>query len=159
MKQFLGELLNLFSKWRAPSVVASYVSESGAVARFVFRSRDLSQDGRPKPRAFQPEVHPELRRYETSVCGLNGISPERLWELGRTVRASSGLTAIAALRLSVRAVRETGLRCEPAPEPGYPEHGVIVGWADDPEAKDKRLAQQVDLAALVSPNDVLRPNE
>lgn len=157
MRRFLSALSSWFNRSRSPEAVPRYVREDGDVARFVFRERDLYHAGLPKPKAFQPEKHPETGRYETSVCGLAGVSRDRLWELGRTIRASSGLTALAALRLSVGAVQRAGLKVEAAPEPGFAEHGVVVGWNPDPDAKDARLLQQQDLASLVKQADVLRP--
>lgn len=156
MKRFLNAFLNWFSKSRAPNR-EGFISRAGDVARFVFRPRDLYADGRPKPKAFQPEFHAEFGRFETSVCGLNGVLDERLWFLARTLRAAEGLSAIAALQIPVVRITETGLACEPAPEPDYPEHGVIVGWNPDPKAKDERLAQQVELVACVPARAVRRP--
>ncbi|WP_206999825.1 hypothetical protein [Trinickia mobilis] len=112
-------------------------------------------DGTPKPKAFEPEWHPTLARYETSVCGLNGVSEDRLWHLGRTVRASANLTAIAALEIPVPQITAADLRCEAAPEIDYDGHGVILGWAADRDAKDERLAAQQELVAAVS--QVKRP--
>jgi|FEC22Drversion2_1045045.scaffolds.fasta_scaffold16795_2 hypothetical protein len=84
--------------------------------------------------------HPTLLRYETSVCGLSGVSDDRLWHLGCMVRPN--LAAIAAVEIPTAAISEAKLTCAAAPEPGFGEHGVILGWDKDPEAKDKRLAAQ-----------------
>ena len=158
MTRFLSGLSSWFTKSQAPRA-QDFVTDRGYVARFVFKPRDLSVDGRSKPRAFAPERHPALGRYETSVCGLTGVADDRLWFLGKTVRASSGLTAIAAVQIGVPKVVAVGLSCEAAPEPAYKEHGVVVGWHSDPEAKDERLARQVDLAASVLLEHVRRPPE
>lgn len=172
--QFLRIFLNAFKKWRIAGKVVrqaesnsaarvvppsfAFVRPNGTVARFVFKRRDLFEDGRPKPKAFQPEFHPDLGRYEVSVCGLCGVSSERMWHLGKTVRAKQALSAIAALRLSVDSVVASGLKCEAAPElPDFPEHGVIVGWDPDPDAKSARLNAQVTLAAAIPVAAVLRP--
>ncbi|MGA3844084.1 hypothetical protein ACI2UC_14590 [Ralstonia nicotianae] len=133
-----------------------FVTAEGSVARFVFNKRDLFADGRPKPKVFGPEWHPSFERYETSVCGLNGTTDVRLWDLGCTVRASSDLTAIAVVDIHVADVVAAGLSCEPAPEKDYAEHGVILGWDNEPEAKDKRLAVQQDLVARLCAEAVRR---
>ena len=153
--RFLRILLNWFtgSTERKPP---EYVRSDGAVARFVFAGRDLFSDGKPRPKVFKPELNPNLGRFETSVCGLRGVASERVSHLGRTIRAQQGLSAIAAVKLSVSAVTFSGLACESAPEPDFEEHGVIVGWNPDPSAKDERLARQTDLAASVLATDVIR---
>jgi len=89
------------------------------------------------------------------VCGLTGTPDERLWHLGSTVRAN--LSAIAAVEVSVSQVKAAGLTCESAPEENYDEHGVILGWDDDPDAKDKRLAAQQELVANLRADSVRRP--
>lgn len=154
--RFLEPLSNWFTKLLARD--PRYVARDGDIARFVFQSRDLYKDGTPKPKAFAPERHPESGQFETSVCGLNGVTYERVWYLGRTIRATSGLTALAALELAVERIVSVGLRCDAAPErPHYPEHGVICGWDSDPDAKDRRLAIQQELAAAVPQERVKRP--
>lgn len=173
--QFLKRLLSAFSrspgtdnrgsstasseaKGESAPVVLGYVHSGGSVARFVFSPRSLFKDGRPKPGAFQPELHPDLQRYEVSICGLYGVSTDRMWELGRTIRAREGIAAIAAVEMSVAHVGAAGLTCEPAPEsPDFVEHGVILGWNPDPEAKSARLDSQNALVASLPPSSVLRP--
>jgi hypothetical protein len=154
--QFLKTFLSWFTVPPTPEP-HRYVTEDGNVSRFVFSARDLFADGTPKPKAFKPDMHPDLQRFETSVCGMNGVSDERLWHLGRTIRAREGKTAIAVLELPVPKIITAGLICEPAPEVNYDEHGVIMGWNPDPEAKDARLAVQSDLAAAVPASRVKRP--
>jgi hypothetical protein len=109
----------------------------------VFEPRKLRADGTPKPHVFEQELHPELNRLETSVCGMNGLSDDRMWEIGRTIRAPK--LAIAAVEVSVAAVMKAGLACESAPEISYAEHGVILGW--DPNDKDRRMSAQLELVA------------
>lgn len=116
----------------------------------MFDKRCLYADGVPKGKVFEPELHPTLRRWETSVCGRLGVTDERMWTLGKTIRP--GKTCIAAVEIQVSRVVEAELHCEAAPE-DYPEHGVILGWAAND--KDARLAQQQDLAEAHS--RVLRP--
>jgi len=123
-------------------VSPEYVHPSGVIARFVFSPRDLRSDGSPKPSAFKPELHPELKRWETSVCGRNGVSDERLWHLGCTIRPDRHCKV--AVEVPVPAILGVGLDCIPLPE-GYDEHGVIIKWPD--EDKDARLARQQDLVA------------
>lgn len=138
----------------------SFVVERGAVARFVFQARELNKAGLPKPLAFKPFNNLELQRQEVSVCGLHGVTTDRMWELGRTIRKQEGLNALAAIEVTVAQVRGVGaLRCEPAPEPNFLEHGVIVGWPSGEENKDARLALQADLAAAVTASAVHWPPE
>jgi len=81
-----------------------------------------------------------------------------MWTLGRSIRAREGLSAEAALRLPVESVTAAGLECQPAPEPpDFVEHGVIIGWNPDPDAKSARLDQQNALAVSVPIASVLRP--
>ena len=132
-----------------------FVTDDGSVARFVFSKRQLLASGLPRPGAFEPEFHPGLRRYETSVCGLNGVDPNRLWYLGRTIRTIEGKSAIAALEVPVAAVIKAQLKCEAVPEPNYDEHGVVIGW--NPEDKSRRVSAQQELAASVALHNVLSP--
>jgi hypothetical protein len=125
-----------------------FITQSGQIARFSFDRRDLFADQRPKPRLFTPERHPELGRLETSVCGMNGVAPERIAYLAATIR--SGKCAHAAVELAVQAVIDAELECEAAPEDGYAEHGVIVGWEDGDDAKSKRLSAMQELVAAVT---------
>lgn len=171
----LRRLLSAFSRsWAAkaspsPRELATVAAVDGQLAiahvhancdvgRLLFKSRHLfAKTGLPKPSAFEPEFHPELKRLETSVCGLAAIAEERLWHLGRTIRAGEGLTAVAAVLLPVRTIDATQLSCEAAPElPHYPEHGVILGWHEGDE-KSRRLNQQAALAATVPIDAVKRP--
>lgn len=158
MMYFLKALLKWFNK--SPAIdhrgdQAAFVIQGGDIARFIFNKRDLNASNRPRPGAFAPEFY--LGRFETSVSGLNGVTQDRLWELGRTVRAKEGKSALASLQLSVRQVCVIGLHCEAAPMLGYAEHGVIVGWGADVDRKDIRLAAQIELAAAVSQAGVVHP--
>jgi len=169
--RFRTWLSSAFDKWlsgsskqhRHHSALSSpaYVVQGGDVARFVFRPDDIfaggARPGCPKPKAFGPDFHPDVKRYELSVCGLNSVSDDRLWALGRTIRAKENKTALATITLPDARVTRVGLYTEPAPEPPhFPEHGVILGWNQLPEAKSERLQVQTDLAALCSAADVRR---
>lgn len=155
MKRFLTRLLTLFTGLRR-SNNAAFVTDFSDVARFVFDKRDLWPDGRPKRGAFKVDFHPDLKRYEMSVCGLNGVTEERLWFLGRTIRAAESRFAIAVVGMPVKSVVLAGLRCKAAPEYHFPEHGVVLGWNSNPEAKSERLQQQADLAALIPASAIRR---
>ena len=122
---------------------SQHVLPDGAVARFAFYSRQVSKTGVPKPVAFEPEEHPDTGRLETSICGLQDVSADRLWHLGQNIRRD-GRAAIAAIEVPVKAVLDTGLECVSAPEVDFPEHGVILGWDTD---KGKRQSIQQDLVA------------
>ncbi|WP_155639777.1 hypothetical protein [Burkholderia cepacia] len=137
------------------AVGADFVSADGKVARFIFNKRDIYANGTPRPKAFEPELHPDLGRYETSVCGLNGVHDDRLWHLGRTIRSDK--TAVAIAEISVADIRAAHLACEPLPQADYDEHGVILGWNSDPDAKDARMSAQQDLVAAISAQHVRKP--
>lgn len=169
--RFRTWLLSAFDKWlsgsskehsRPPTLsFPAYVVQGGDVARFIFRPDDIfaggARSGCPKPKAFGPDFHPDLKRYELSVCGLSSVLEGRLWALGRTIRAKENKTALLAITLSSARLTSVGLFAEPAPElPHFPEHGVILGWNQLPEAKSERLQAQTDLAALCSASDVRR---
>jgi len=151
---FLRKLSTWFARLLdSNGIGGNYISPDGAVARFVFESRKIKADGTPRPAAFEPERHPEKTIFETSVCGLNGVSNSRLWKLGKTIRSDK--QAIAAFEIKVEKVNAAGLQCHAAPEShpvDYPEHGVIVGWDED---KSKRIAAQQRLAATIA--RTLRP--
>ena len=146
--RFLSKLSSWFIASTGPEPVqpagSDFFPKSGDIARFSFNKRDFFATGVPKPRLFAPETHPESGVLETSVCGLFGVSDERLWFLGRTIRQEK--VAEAAAILPIAATSTAGLRCDPDPQDGFPEHGVILGWSDD---KDRRLSQSQDLVASV----------
>lgn len=167
--QFRTWLSSAFDKWlsgsskehgKSPATSSSaYVVQGGDVARFTFRPDDIfaggARPGCPKPKAFLPDFHPDLKRYELSACGLNAVSEDRLWELGRTIRAKENKSALAIITLTGARLTSVSLYTEPAPElPHFPEHGVILGWNQLPEAKSERLQIQTELAALCSACDV-----
>ena len=112
----------------------------------------MRHDGSPKPGAFEPERHPETDALETSICGLNGVSDERLWFLGRTVRRDK--QAIAAIEIKVEKVNAAGLVCRAVATDHFPEHGVIVGWSDE---KSVRMSAQQQLVATLT--RMLRPDK
>ena len=132
-----------------------FIDPAGDIARFVFDKRGLNAAGLPKPKVFEPQFNRELGRLETSIFGLNHVTEERIWSLGRSIRAQEGLSAVAAVKLPTAAVEIVGLRCESAPEPDFEEHGVVIGW--DSENKDLRLSMQQSLAAAADASQVLRP--
>lgn len=136
-----------FSKSRACKS-QDFVTREGTVARFSFSKRDFFANGAPKAKVFAPEMNPELRCLETSICGMNGVKESRLWFLGNSIR--SPLLAVAAVEVPVASVTAAGLLCEEAPEQNYLEHGVIIGWDEGPDAKDQRLLAMQDLVAAVS---------
>lgn len=147
---FLEKLRTWFARLLGVEPSEPYISPTGAVARFVFERSKIRQDGSPKPGVFEPERHPETGTFETSVCGLNGVTDERLWFLGRTVRSDK--EAIAAIEIKVAKVNAVGLECRTAPTDHFSEHGVIVGWSDE---KSVRMSVQQQLVATIT--RMLRP--
>lgn len=150
--RFLNKLSNWFSGSRKPDSDQADGSQffplGGHIARLSFEKRDFDKDGNPKPRVFNPSPHPVTGVLETSVCGLEGVTEERLWYLGRTLRLKEHKQAIAAVQLPISAANSAGLRCysDPDLDNNYPEHGVIVGWGED---KEKRLIEAEDLIASI----------
>lgn len=151
--RFLDKLLSWFRESRRADTDQpdgnQFFSRDGDLARFSFDKRDFSKDGSPKPRVFNPHPHPTNGVLETSVCGLTGVTDERLWYLGRTLRIGEHKQAIAAVQLPVSETESAGLRCDPDPDLSndYPEHGVIVGWSEE---KDRRISETQELLANIS---------
>jgi len=130
-----------------------FVVANGPIARFVFDKTEIDKDGLPKRKVFKPEFYEE--RHELSICGLNNVAVERMWHLGKTVRASEGKYAYASISLTTTLVSQVGLHTIEAPNlPDFVEHGVVLGWSDD---KDARLLLQADLAAKCTKVDVRYP--
>ncbi len=148
--RFLKKFCNWFKKSLNPNSISenhAFVTPDGSVGRFVFKLDRKFKDGKPKPAVFAPERSPETGKWETSVCGRNGVCDERFWYLGNTI--ITGKNTLAAVEITVAKVQLSGLRCEAAPNCvpiDYPEHGVIIGW-DTGNEKSKRLAEQQELAA------------
>lgn len=143
--QFLEKLRTWFAQLLGAEPSEPYISPTGSVARFIFERSKIRHDGSPKPGAFEPERHPETGMLETSICGLNGVSDERLWFLGRTVRSDK--QAIAAVEIKVEKVNAAGLVCRTEATEHFPEHGIIVGWSDD---KSVRMSTQQQLVATIT---------
>jgi hypothetical protein len=128
-----------------------FIVENGPIARFVFDKTEIDKDGLPKRKAFKPELFEQ--RHELSICGMNNVAVERMWHLGKTVR--EGKSAYASISLTTTLVSQVGLRTIAAPAvPDFGEHGVVLGWSDD---KDARMLMQADLAAKCSKSDVHYP--
>jgi hypothetical protein len=148
--QFLEKFRTWFARLLGAESSKPYISSTGAVARFVFERSKIRHDGSPKPGIFEPERHPDTGTLETSICGLNGVSNERLWLLGRTVRSDK--QAIAAVEIGIDKVNAAGLDCRAEATDNFPEHGVIVGWSDE---KSVRMLTQQQL--VVSLTRMLHP--
>ncbi|HWH82281.1 MAG TPA: hypothetical protein VNU71_08595 [Burkholderiaceae bacterium] len=103
------------------------------LARYVYESRNFFKETRkPKPGAFYPEFFQE--RWETSVCGRDGVSEERIWTLATTARPDKTLHGRFDFETAM-AISE-GLACEPAPMDNFEEHAVLIGWPDPGETKE-----------------------
>lgn len=134
--RFLRGWGTYFRNWVARKVRVPLRREE-PITRFVFRSEHLRNDGRAKPRAFMPEAHPDTEEHELSVCRLSGCAEQRAWDLGNTCRRDVTLKARADFSTEeALKQRLLGFR---APEPGYPEHAVLVAWPP-PEEKSQRLS-------------------
>lgn len=173
LTQFLVLLSTAFGKWlpgnwlkKPPQAIGPqhlFVVPGGEVARFTFNERDLysshsERPGCPKPSAFKPDFFTDLSRFEVSVCGLAGVPLQRVWHLGKTIRAKEGKSAVAAILLTDSKIQNAGLRLEAAPvAPAYLEHGVVLGWSPLPDAKSERLQMQLDLALQCTAQNVCRP--
>ena len=107
----------------------------------------MNEDGTVKPKLFEPENEKGARPYETSVCNKEGTSEDRIWELGKSIRA--GKQSIARADVGVSVVLSCELEVVPAPEI-FPEHAVIIGWppSEDDKARRKDLANAISAEAL-----------
>lgn len=156
--KFLNKLLSTFRKSQetnaAPQQVFDYISPHGSVGRFAFdKKRDFyAENGKPRPKVFSPETHPETKQIETSVCGLNNVSNDRVHFLGDTIR--TGLNAVGYVEITVSKVVECRLECKSAPEDNYDEHGVIVGWNED---KAEQKIKCLDLVANYTSVKIFNP--
>lgn len=135
--RFLRGLVTSWRNWATNKGIRTPIHEAEAVSRFVFRSDHLRADGRAKPKAFLPEHHPATDEYELSVCRMTDCSERRAWHLGQTCRTNVNLKARADFE--VRAAYEQRLTGHRAPEPNFPEHGVLVSWPPAEEHKSQRL--------------------
>lgn len=117
------------------------------ISRFIYQKSDWNKQPvlKPKPKVFLPMT--EDGQLETSVCRVSEISEQRIWSIAN--RARYPKPSLARADLTVSAVKDTELNVIAAPEveADYPEHAVIVGWADD---KDKQMLNAIRLAASSS---------
>ena len=149
--QFLKKLLGGWNSFaRSSESQDQCLPLDEVTGRFFFHKRDYSQlKLKPKPKIFSPNL--ENNKLETSVCRVSNISEGRIWQIGNKVR--DPLKACARADINVSAIVEVGLHARAAPEDGYSEHAVIIGWPDE---KDKQREICVGLAynsSLVFPPD------
>lgn len=103
------------------------------LARYVYESRNFFKETRkPRPAAFYPELF--QGRWETSVCGRDGVSEERIWTLATTARPDKRL--YGRFDFATKTASDEGLTCERAPMESFPEHAVLLGWPDPGAAKE-----------------------
>lgn len=136
MTRFLRGLGTYFRSWTGKSTRIPLRADE-TVARFVFRSEHLRGDGRAKPRAFLPEMHPKTGEHELSVCRQDGCPEHRSWQIGNTCRRDVTLKGRADF--ASQAALDQKLLGFQAPEPDYAEHAVLVSWPPEDD-KPRRLA-------------------
>lgn len=142
--RFLSGLARFLPSWVRKKASVP-LEEDEQVTRFIFGADRLFKDGRARPKAFFPDLHPDTGVRELSVCRLRGTAEARVWHLGRTCRNDVVLHATADF--VTRAATEQKLTGLQAPEPNYGEHAVFIGWPDEPNGdKPLRLAIAQGLA-------------
>jgi len=111
-------------------------------ARFLFK-HDVTAANQVKARAFKPS--PTNLRH--SVLCIEGILDEQEREIGECVAKLVGKVLVGDCKVFLAQIRELGLDVEQEDQGFcYPPrtHWDIVGWPDDPKARDglsDRLAE------------------
>ena len=121
----------------------SKVSQSESLARYLTHQNHYSSlNNSVKPAAFQPSSN----HLRLSVFRIDGLIPEKVWEIGQVdvINAMSSpknnLRGFADIKAS--AVYKTHLDVDPDNNP--PRHADIVGW---PQEKSERKLIAQELAA------------
>jgi hypothetical protein len=123
-------------------------SEDGSIveeplSRFIFDSDKVNQAGRVKDGAFLPSVGAN-DRLETSICRIEELHPDTIWEIGRSTRPDRSLKGRADF--SAETVIAQGLRTVPDTEGTFIQHAVILGWPTD-KVDQKLLAREIAKAS------------
>lgn len=142
MTRFLRGLGSFLRSWKGSEERVPLGADED-VTRFVFRSEHLRGDGRAKPRAFMPELHPDTGEHELSICRLDGCADSRVWHLGKTCRRDVTLKARADFGVS--AAHEQKLVGYRAPVKDFAEHAILVDWPP-PDEKSHRISVAQALA-------------
>ena len=122
------------------------VSTDEPLARFVTVGSWVRADKTVRQDAFIPPKDLNL-----SVTRHIRLSQEQLWIIGQAVaNARRHTTLFGSADLLVFAVTKSGLRVEPAPIPGNPQHAHITGWPLDKPAQ-KNIAQELAAASTFVP--------
>ena len=122
------------------------------ITRFIYDREKIRGDGRPHGRAFLPSL--EQGRFETSICHRDGLQEDEIWARA-ALRKDKAVKGRADLTVAgVNAVHGACLRCEEAPDEGFPEHAVIVNW---PQTKPDQLVL-ANLLAEISGKAVIAPS-
>ncbi|MEK6749543.1 MAG: hypothetical protein AABY83_10100 [Pseudomonadota bacterium] len=111
------------------------------LARYVFQSNHLRQDGTVKPDAFVP--HPKANLSVTRHIGLN---EGQLRDIGIHIAVQRQKRLLGRSDINASAFLSQGLRVLSAPVAGNPNHANVEDWPTD-KAAQKSIAQQIALIA------------
>ncbi len=116
------------------------------LTRFIFTSRYFSvENKRVKHAAFSPMFNKENERYETSVCRIDDLSGDEIWETGITEveqRRPGSKKILARGDFTEKCLSDTVLTIENSFHI-FNRHADIIGW---PNEKDEHLALKQFLA-------------
>jgi hypothetical protein len=115
--------------------------------RFVFFSTHIRADGTVKPDAFIPHPYPDL-----STTRHDGLSEREIWQRGETIALQRGKSLLGRADAVSGAYLNQGLKIQPDPKEGNPQHVNIIGWPLD------KPAQKI-IAQLISNNSKFKPPE
>ena len=118
---------------------SSPISLDEKLARFVLFSSHIRADGTVKPDAFIPHPYPDL-----ATTRHNGLSEEEIRERGEAVALHRAKTLIGRADTASGAYLNQGLKFQPDPKEGNPQHINIIGWPLDKPAQ-KIIAQLISI--------------
>ncbi len=123
------------------------IPDGEQLARFVFSSGHVRNNGGVKYQAFMPPASLEL-----SVTRHAALAPSQVWERGESVAVRSERRLVGRADILTGAVRGEGLEAQEDAIAENPEHTVIVGWpAEKSHQMNKAQALARDAQYLARP--------
>lgn len=113
------------------------VDNDEMLARYVFPSKAVRNDGTVKPDVFIPYKHREL-----SVTRHREATDAEIWKLGQQVAVQTGKTLRGRMDIKAKDCYVETLTVVAKPRTDNPNHADIEGWPPDKESQ-KELANRL----------------
>lgn len=143
MMSFLRRFFRSFGRSPTHRVIAETVDSIEQLTRFVFQSNHVHSSGRLKPAALMPEKTPGPHGLETSVCRIDGLSEQGIWQIGKDdVGRLRDKPPVARGDFAAQRARDCKLDVV-ADKQSFERHALLIKW---PTAKEDQIAIAQELS-------------